>query len=119
MACATYQSSVCFISHNRLFAETMRSFLTRHYAIAIVGVEADPDRALEMVKTLRPDLIIVEEPDAGIHSPVLRAIVKLQAAGRVVVLGPEHESMLVFDWRHIPGSRAADFLMAIQEGLRS
>lgn len=114
MACASKTSSVCIIARNRLFAEAIRGVLTGCRAVSVVGVENDAAKALEMVRSLRPDVIVVEEPDAGFCSPMLREFLQHQAAGRVVVLGPADDFMVVHEWRRIPGTQPADFLKAIQ-----
>jgi DNA-binding NarL/FixJ family response regulator len=114
MAYASNASSVCIISDTCLFAEAIRRFLTGCGDVSIVGVEGDAAKALEMVRSLRPDVIVVEESGAGIHSPMLKAIIQQQTAGRIVVLAPDQDFMVVHDWRRIPGTLPADFLKTIQ-----
>lgn len=114
MACTSMTTNVCIVSKSRLFAEAIRSILTGCRDVSIVGVEGEAAKVLEMVRSLRPDVIVVEEPDAGFCSPILREFLQHQAAGRLVVLGPADNFMVVHDWRRIPGTQPADFLNAIQ-----
>ena len=114
MACTSMTTNVCIVSKSRLFAEAIRSILTGCRDVSIVGVESEAAKALEMVRSLRPDVIVVEEPDAGFCSPMLREFLQHQAAGRAVILGPAHDFMVVYDWRRIPGTQPVDFLKAIQ-----
>ena len=77
---------IFIVFHHALFAQGIRSLLRGRRAIQVIGMESDPAKALEAVGSLRPEVTIVEESDAGIQSPTLAAILQRHPAGRVVAL---------------------------------
>lgn len=50
-----------------LFARGIQSLLNQAPDLEIVGVEYDPDKALEQLRALRPDVLLVEVPDDPAH----------------------------------------------------
>lgn len=80
----------------------------------VIGMESDTTRALEAVGSLQPEVIIVEESDAGIQSPTLAAILQRHPAGRVVALDLDHNFATVYDRHRVVTTQPADLVRAIR-----
>src|SRR3990170_7608197 len=105
---------IYIIFHHALFAQGIRSLLRGRRTIKVVGMEHDPAKALEAVGSLRPEVTIVEESDAGIQSPTLAAILQRHPAGRVVALDLDHNFATVYDRHHVVTAQPADLVRAIR-----
>ena len=84
----------------------------------VIGMESDTAKALEAVGSLRPEVIIVEESDAGIQSPTLAAILQRHPAGRVVALDLDHNFATVYDRQRVVTTQPADLVKAIRGRFR-
>src|SRR3990170_8420142 len=109
---------IYIIFHHALFAQGIRSLLRGRRTIKVVGMEHDPAKALEAVGSLRPEVTIVEESDAGIQSPTLAAILQRHPAGRVVALDLDHNYATVYDRHQVTTAQPADLINAIRGGRR-
>ncbi len=109
---------IYIVFHHALFAQGIRSLLRGRRAILVVGMESDPVKALEGVGSLRPEVIIVEESDAGIQSPSLAAILQRHPEGRVVALDLDHNFATVYDRHRVVTTQPADLVKAIRGGFR-
>jgi DNA-binding NarL/FixJ family response regulator len=110
----TAASSPCrtYIVYNHgLFAQGVRSILEKQSGVQIVGMESNGAKALKAVRSLRPEVILLEEPTKNDGRwPFLL----LAAAGRVVTLSLEHAFATVHDQHRIPASDPADLVKAIR-----
>jgi chemotaxis response regulator CheB len=109
---ATYRIYIVF--HHALFAQGIRSLLRGRRAMQVVGMESDPAKALEAVGSLQPEVVIVEESDAGIQSPTLTAILQRHPAGRVVALDLDHNFATVYDRHRVVTTQPTDLVRAIR-----
>ena len=105
---------IYIVFHHALFAQGIRSLLQGRRAMQVVGMESDPAKALEAVGSLQPEVIIVEESDAGIQSPTLAAILQRHPAGRVVALDLDHNFATVYDRHRVVTTQPADLVRAIR-----
>ena len=105
---------IFIVFHHALFAQGIRSLLRGRRAIQVIGMESDPAKALEAVGSLRPEVTIVEESDAGIQSPTLAAILQRHPAGRVVALDLDHNFATVYDRHRVVTAQPADLVRAIR-----
>ncbi len=112
------KSKIYILFRHALFAQGIRSLLHGRRAIQVVGMESDPAKALEAVGALRPEVVIVEESDAGIQSPTLGAILERHPAGRVVALDLDHNFATVYDRHRIITTQPADLVKAIRGEFR-
>jgi len=111
------KSSTCriyIVFHHALFAQGIRSLLRGRRAMQVVGMESDPAKALEAVGTLQPEVVIVEESDAGIQSPTLTAILDRHPTGRVVALDLDHNFATVYDRHRVVTTQPTDLVRAIR-----
>ena len=109
---------IYIVFHHALFAQGIRSLLRGQRAMQVVGMESDPAKALEAVGSLRPEVVIVEESDAGAQSPNLAAILQRHPAGRVVALDLDHNFATVYDRHRVMTTQPADLVKAIRGGFR-
>jgi hypothetical protein len=105
---------IFIVFHHALFAQGIRSLLRGRRAIQVIGMESDPAKALEAVGSLRPEVTIVEESDAGIQSPTLAAILQRHPAGRVVALDLDHNFATVYERHRVVTGQPADLVRAIR-----
>ncbi|MBI2454966.1 MAG: hypothetical protein HYV46_02380 [candidate division NC10 bacterium] len=105
---------IYIVFHHALFAQGIRSLLRGRRAMKVVGMESDVSKALEVVGSLQPEVIIVEESDAGIQSPTLTAILQRHPAGRVVALDLDHNFATVYDRHRVVTTQPADLVRAIR-----
>lgn len=104
--CRTY-----IVYHHGLFAQGVRSVLDKQSGVQIVGMESNAARALKAVRSLRPEVILVEEPtDKDARWP----FIQLAAAGRVVTLSLEHAYATVYDQHRILATDPAELVKAIR-----
>ena len=106
---------IYIVFHHALFAQGIRSLLRGRRAMQVIGMESDTTKALEAVGSLRPEVIIVEESDAGIQSPALAAILQRHPAGRVVALDLDHNFATVYDRHRVLTTQPADLVRAIRD----
>lgn len=109
---------IFIVFHHALFAQGIRSLLRGRRGMQVIGMETDTAKALEAVVSLRPEVLIVEESDAGARSPTLAAILQRHPAGRVVALDLDHNFATVYDRQRVVTSRPADLVKAIRGGFR-
>lgn len=99
------------VYHHGLFAQAVRSLLEKERGVAIVGMESDVARAKMAVRTLRPEVILVEEPvDHALIWPCLEAA----GATRIVTLSLQHVHATVYDTRRTEAGDPLDLIKAIQ-----
>ncbi len=108
------KSRIYIVYHHALFAQGIRSLLRGRRALQVVGMENDAAKALEAVKSLQPEVVIVEEWDAGIQSPTLEAILQRHPGGRVVALDLDHNFATVYDRHRVVTTQPADLVRAIR-----
>lgn len=107
--CRTY-----IVYHHGLFAQGVRSILEDRRSVQIVGMERDVAKALKAVRSLQPEVVIVEE-STGKHQPMrLGAFLHSAGAGRVVTLSLDHDFATVYDRRRVAATDPADLVKAIQ-----
>jgi DNA-binding NarL/FixJ family response regulator len=106
--CRTY-----IVYHHALFAQGVRSVLEAQDGVQIVGMEKNIGKALKAVRSLRPEVVLFEEPSA---SKAQWPFLQLATNGRVVTLSLDHAFATVYDQCRIPASDPADLAKAIRGG---
>jgi DNA-binding NarL/FixJ family response regulator len=106
--CRTY-----IVYQHGLFAQGVRSILEDRRTVQIVGMESDVAKALKAVRSLQPEVVIVEEPTRK-HQPMrLGAFLHSAGAGRVVTLSLDHGFATVYDRRRVAATDPVDLVKAI------
>jgi DNA-binding NarL/FixJ family response regulator len=113
-----HTSRVYIVSQTSLFAQGIRSLLGGEPSIEILGVENDPIKAIESARSLRPEVIIVEDPAEQGQWERLGPFIRLASGSRIVALNLNLEYVAVYDHHHIAARGPADLVEAIQ-GTRS
>lgn len=106
-------SRVYIISETSLFAQGIRSLLQDQPMIEIVGVEDDPHRAVEAVRSLHPDIVIVEASQEDDERPRLNAVFQNNTPGRLVVLDLKHNDAIIYNRHRVLAMRKEDLVKAI------
>lgn len=109
---------IYIVYHHALFAQGIRSLLRGRPAMRVIGMQSDVGKAVEAVDGLRPEVIIVEESDAGVQSPTLGAILERHPTGRVVTLDLDHNFATVYDRHRVITTQPAHLVKAIRGEFR-
>ena len=103
---------VYIVYRHELFAQGLRSVLSRESAVQIVGMENHVARAVQAVQALHPDVLLIEEA-AGceITWPFLEAAVD----SRIVTFSLHHVYATVYDHHRMAATEPAELVKAILE----
>jgi DNA-binding NarL/FixJ family response regulator len=102
------------VYHHGLFAQGIRSVLQKQRTVQVVGMESDVMKAVKAVRSLHPDVIIVEEPTEQAQSVQLGPFLEFAAAGRVVTLNLTHQCATVYDHIRVPATDPTDLIKAMR-----
>lgn len=114
MAATPAACRIYIVYHNALFAQGIRSLLQGRRSMRVVGMESDPAKALQAIGSLQPEVVIVEESDAGTQSPTLEAILQKHPTKRVLALDLDHNFATVYDRHRVVTTQPADLVKAIR-----
>jgi DNA-binding NarL/FixJ family response regulator len=88
---------VLILSSHPLFGQGVESLLRREVRLDIVGRETDIDRAVECIKELRPDVVIVDSGDpAGDPTPAVMRILREGVGVKVIGLNLQDNTMCIY-----------------------
>ena len=88
---------ILLVSRQSLFSSGLQSMLSHQAQIEIVGQETDAACALERVRELRPDVVIVDSTSPGVDAPELAlAIFRAGMRVRVIGLGLEDNAIHIY-----------------------
>lgn len=106
---------VFFLSSQSLFGQGLESLLRREEGVDIVGREADIDLAIERIKALRPDVVIVDctDPSCGPTSAVAR-LLKEGMGTRVVGVNLGNNSLCIYHGEERLVTDVGDLVKAIE-----
>jgi DNA-binding NarL/FixJ family response regulator len=104
--CRTY-----ILYRHGLFAQGVRNVLEKQGGVQIVGMETNAAKALKAVRSLRPEVILVEE---STRNDAQWPFFQFVATGRVIALSLEHAYATVYEQHRIRASDPADLVKAIR-----
>jgi chemotaxis response regulator CheB len=107
-------SRVYIVSQTSLFAQGIRSLLQEQPMIEIIGVEDDPIRAMEEVRSLHPDVVIVESSQEENRRLTLDIILQNNTPGRVVAFDLKHNNAIVYNRHQVLSMRTEDLVQTIR-----
>jgi len=87
---------IFMLSSHPLFSQGVESLLRRETGLEIVGREADADKALERIKELRPDVVILDSADLCDPMPVVMRIFREGVGAKVISLNLKDNTMHVY-----------------------
>lgn len=98
-----------------LFAQGVVSLLRQQEGLEVVGAENDAQQALDKIRALRPDVVIVDGNDAGKSLPVsLPDILHDGQRMRVINLHFGDNSMDIYDGQQVLANELEDLIAAIR-----
>jgi chemotaxis response regulator CheB len=104
--------TVFILYRSPVFAFGVRACLIEDPGIQIVGMEPKSRRALEVARSLHPDVLVLEEPQSEFAS--LATLLDIPAARAVVTLSLGHNWISVYQARRLPLEEWADLPLAIR-----
>lgn len=107
--CRTY-----IVYENGLFAQGVRNVLEEQCGVKVVGMESDMAKALKAVRSLQPEVIVVEECTGAHQRMRLGALLHSATAGRVVTLSLDHAFATVYQRNRIPATDLSELVGAIK-----
>jgi AmiR/NasT family two-component response regulator len=109
---------VFIVSSHPLFGQGVESLLRQEAGVEIVGREADVDEAVERIKELRPDVVILDSADlVSDPTPAVMRILREGVRAKVIGLNLEDNTMCVYrgEQREVKG--VEDLVEAIEPSL--
>ncbi len=109
---------ILLVSRQSIFSSGLQSLLTHQAQVVIVGQEADPVRAVERVKELRPDVVIVDSecPECDLAELAL-AIFRTRLKVRVIGLGLSDNAIHIYRNERIIAHGVEELMEAIERDL--
>lgn len=107
---------ILMLSSHPLFSQGVESLLRREPELEIVGRETDVDKAIERIKELRPDVVIVDSGDPEIDAESLMGYLLQHKLGvNVVGLSLANNTIAVYRKEQIAIAAVEDLIKVIQE----
>ncbi len=108
---------VYMITSYPLFGRGMEILLRKEGGMDLVGTESDPERAVEQIKTLRPDVVVLEQDPTGCDpTPIVARIMRDAPGTRIVGLSPDDNRMYIYRGEIQVTRELADLWHAIENG---
>jgi DNA-binding NarL/FixJ family response regulator len=105
---------VFMLSSHPLFSRGVQSVLSQETGLEIVGLESDVEVAMERIKELRPDVIIVDStmPD---YDPqlVISRMLQNGSKSRVIGLNLHDNAMFIYRGEHRTAGGVEDLVQAV------
>lgn len=109
---------IVIISRQRLLAEGIKSLLGRDPAIRVRTVDPETTRGFDPIRSLRPDVILMETGDAGVLLGPLAHLSREGTLPRLIIVAIDQNMVIVYDGHRLPAADPADILSAIRCGAR-
>ncbi len=107
---------VFMLSSQMLFSQGVEKLLQREGSIQVVGRESDPNRSLEQIRALAPDVIVMDAQDtASAPSDVIAQILKENPEVQVIALNLEDEIARVYRGEQHVAQSLDDLLQLIDQ----
>lgn len=106
---------VFILSNHPLFGKGIESLLRWEEGLTIVGHEINPDRAMEQIRTLQPDVVIVDcnDAEAARALTVMRPF-KQGARPCVIGLNLNDNTISIYHGEQRPIQDVRDLIAAVQ-----
>ncbi len=111
------RSRVFILYSHGLFARGVRSLLGQESEVEVVGMERDDRLALEEIRRLRPDVVLVDS-SAGTedHCLTVSGIFQEIPEARVITLSLQENGIDVYDKQRIVTAGPEDLLRVLRRG---
>ncbi len=107
--------TIFILCEHPLFARGLEHLLRQERDVEIVGVATEREKALTQIRTIKPDVILVEadhgRPDAG---TLLSTLVQDRGEGRVLSVSFNRNEAVLYTGRRWKATRARDLIEGIK-----
>lgn len=109
---------ILLVSRQSLFSSGLQSLLTHQAKVEIVGQEADPAHAIERVKELQPDVVIVDnDPSAGDSAAFALNVLRAGMKVKVIGLGLKDNALYIYRKERRIAHGVEDLMEALETDL--
>jgi AmiR/NasT family two-component response regulator len=109
---------VLIVSSHPLFSQGVESLLRREVQLDIVGREMDVDKAVERIKELRPDVVIVDSGHPACDlTPAVMRILREGVGAKVIGLNLQDNTMCIYRGEQRMVKEVKDLVEAIEPSL--
>lgn len=105
---------IFMLSSHPLFSQGVESLLRRETRLEIVGRETDVDKAIERIKALRPDVVVLDSADLRDPLPVVMRILREGVGTKVIGLNLKDNTMHVYRGEQRVVKQVEDLVEAIE-----
>ena len=101
---------VFILSSHSLFSQGVENLLRRETGLEIVGRETDEEKAIERIKELRPDVVILDSDD-----PAVIRILREQLGSKVIGLNLQDNTICIYRGEQRVVKEVKDLVEAIEQ----
>lgn len=106
---------IFIISNHLMFSRGLESLLARDVELKVIGQETDVEQALNQIKQLQPDVVIIyEDTQRGIPASVIFEIFKVNPGGKVISLNLQNNIFYVYQASQQVAHEPDDLIKAIK-----
>jgi DNA-binding NarL/FixJ family response regulator len=106
---------VLILSSHPLFGQGVESLLRQESRLEVVGREADVDQAMERIKELQPDVVVIDSADpAGDPTPALMCILREGVGIKVIGLNLQDNTVCIYRGEQRVVREVKDLVQAIE-----
>jgi DNA-binding NarL/FixJ family response regulator len=106
---------VLILSNHPLFGQGVESLLRRETGLEIVGREADVDKAMERIKELRPDVVVLDSGDPACDlTPAVMRILREGVGTKVIGLNLQDNTICIYRGEQRVVKEVRDLVEAIE-----
>jgi len=107
---------IFMLSSHPLFSQGVESLLRQETGLEIVGREADADKALERIKELRPDVVVLDSADLCDPMPVVMRIFREGVGAKIIGLNIQDDTICIYRGEQRVVKGVEDLVEAISTG---
>lgn len=107
---------VFMLSSQPLFSQGMESLLSDQKGLEIVGRETDAPKAIDRIRELKPDVVVIDSKDlASVPFLVVARLLKEEQGIKIIALNLEDQTIRVYRGEQRTGLSVHDLLEVIDE----
>jgi len=112
---ARVMKRVFILASHPLLSQGVESLLRRETGLDIVGRETDVDKAVERIRELQPDVVILNSSDpAGDHAPAVMRILREGVGTKVIGLNSQDNKIFIYRGEQRVVKEVKDLVEAIK-----
>ena len=106
---------IFMLSSHPLFSQGVESLLRQETGLEIVGRETDMDKAIERIKELQPDVVILDSGDPACDlTPAVMRILREGVGAKVIGLNLQDNTMCIYRGEQRVVEEVKDLVEAIE-----